>query len=95
MPRDVDAPPSRDVVATIRVRRDRFDLMTRIVGATTPDARAELIGVHRRTLNRALKGRPGDKFMAQTVAALRRHSEALGACGLAPTLDELFEVVAA
>ena len=95
MPRDVDAPPRRDVSATIRVRRDRLDLMTGILGATTTAAKAELIGVDRRTFNRALSGQPGEVFMANTVAALRRHSEALGACGLAPTLDELFEVVAA
>lgn len=94
MPRDADAPIDRDTSATIRIRKDRFDLMTRIAGAPTPAARAALIGVDRKTIRRALAGSVGEVFMANTVTALRRHSVTLAANGLAPTLDELFEVVA-
>lgn len=96
MPRDTDAPLDAGTNATIRLRLDRFELMTRVVGATTSAARAQLIGVDRKTIYRAIEeGTIGEVFMAQTVAALRRHSETLASCGLTPTLDELFEVVAA
>lgn len=97
MSRDTDVPTRRDTPATIRLRLDKFELMTRIVGAATPTERADLIGVDRKTIYRVLDGATsvGEVFMAQTVSALRRHSETLAACGLTPTLDELFEVVAA
>lgn len=79
--------------ATIRLRVDRFELMTRIVGAATPTSRAALIGVDRKTIGRAMDGTVGEVFMVKTITALRRHTEALSACGLTPSLDELFEVV--
>lgn len=93
MPQDVHAPHRRDAPATIRLRQDRFELMTRVIGATTPSARAKLIGVDRKTFYRARQGVFGMIFMAQTVAALREHSQVLGECGLTASLDELFEVV--
>lgn len=93
MSRDTDAPEDRGTPATIRLRKDRFELMTNAVGATTRVARSELIGVDVRTITRAVNGIVGEAFMAKTVAALRRHRKALKARGLNPTLDDLFEVV--
>jgi len=91
----MEVPHERGTGATIRLRGDRFELMTRIVGAATPIERARLIGVDRKTIGRVRAGaiRPGHEFMAKTVAALRLHSAALAECGLVPSLDELFEVV--
>ena len=96
MSRDMRAPNERDTAATIQLRLDRFELMTRVVGATTVAGRAELIGIDRKTMSRILNGSQliGEVFIAKTVAALRRHADTLGECGLTPSLDELFEVVA-
>jgi hypothetical protein len=79
----------------VRLRVDRFELMTRVIGKTTITGRAELIGVDRKTLRRVLHGgiTPGEVFIGKTVAALRRHADTLAECGLSPSLDELFEVV--
>jgi hypothetical protein len=94
MPRDTDVPHSGDVHATVRLRKDRWELMTRIVGAATPNSRADLLGVDRKTIYRAtMQGVFGLAFMARTVSALSRHSDLLAECGMTPTLDELFEVV--
>jgi len=95
MSRDTKVPPNWDPRATIRLRVDKFELMTRVVGATTMAQRSVLIGVDRKTIGRAINGVIGEVFMASTIAALRRHEPALRACGLTPSLDELFEVVTA
>jgi len=95
MPQDTYAPPLRDTSATISLRMERYLLMTRVIGATTPGERAELIGVDRKTIFRAeQRGQFGRDFMAAAVAAFRQHTELLQSCGLSPTLDELFEVQA-
>jgi hypothetical protein len=93
MSRDTDVPHGGDVHATVRLRKDRFELMTRVVGAATSNSRADLLGVDRKTIYRAMQGVFGLGFMARTVSALGRHSELLAECGMTPTLDELFEVV--
>lgn len=77
------------MAVTIRLRPDKFDLLTSAVGADTDTARAELIGVDRRTIRRVRDGVVGEAFMAQAVAALRRQGDALSLV----TLDDLFEVV--
>lgn len=80
------------VGATIRLRADKFDLMTRILGCENEPARAELIGVTARTISRARAGLIGEAFMAKTIHALRQRLPELQRYGLDPTLDELFEV---
>jgi len=75
------------------LRVEKFELMTRVVGATSIVERSDLIGVHAKTIRRAMDGIVGEVFMAKTVLALRRHESELRACGLTPSLDELFEVV--
>lgn len=89
------APLDRDTDVTVRLRVDRFELMTRVIGYASTAARARLIGVDRKTLRLVVTGEiaPGEAFIGKTVAALRRHSDVLTSCGLTPSLDELFEVV--
>lgn len=87
MSRDIDAPVDCDSGAAIRLREDRFELLTSAVGAKSDTARAELIGVDRRTIRRVRDGVVGETFMAQAVAALRKRS------GADVTLDDLFQVV--
>lgn len=79
--------------AVLRLREDKFDLMTRVLGCESDTARAALIGVTWRTVSRARRGRVGEMFVAQTVASLRREGDRLGALGLKVSIDELFEVV--
>lgn len=80
--------------AVLRLRVDKFDLMTRVLGCESDAARAALLGLTYRTVLRARRGVVGEVFVAQTIFALQREGETLGQYGLKPTLDELFEVVA-
>jgi hypothetical protein len=79
--------------AKLQLRAEQFDLMTRVVGYASDAARARLLGVNERTMRRARQGIIGEVFVAHTVAALRRHEDALAERNLYPTLDSLFEVV--
>ncbi len=81
--------------ATIRLRVERFDLMTAALQAYTDVARAELIGVTDRTVRRAKQGIIGGEFVAATLAGLGERRADLAVIGLAPTFDELFEIVVA
>jgi hypothetical protein len=89
--RDGHVLPGTD--AEIRLRVDRFELMTRVLGCESDLARAYLIGVDPRTISRARQGVIGEVFMAKLVTALRRNRPRLAELGLEPTLDDLFEVV--
>lgn len=79
--------------AGIRLKSDRFDLMTRIVGCESDEARARLLGVSVKTIWRARRGTLGVDFIAQTLFALGCHYGELAARNLLPCFDELFEVV--
>lgn len=84
---------SQNMQPSLRLRVEKFDLMTRILGCESEAARAELVGVSYRTMLRARTKNIGEVFAAQTIVSLRRHQDTLGRYGLKPTLDELFEVV--
>jgi hypothetical protein len=84
---------TRPDAPTIRLRADRFDAMTALIGCRTDQDRAQLIDVTPRTINRARAGVIGQQFMAKTVLALGAHAEKLAQYNLRPTLSELFEVV--
>lgn len=79
--------------ASLRLRVDRFELMTRILGCESDIARAELIGMSARSIQRARNGVVGTTFAANTVAALREHADELAERNLTCGLDDLFEVV--
>lgn len=94
MPRDLDVPLERELSTTVRLRVENFDRMTRIVGKESESARADLLGVDRRTVYRARHGVIGQEFIAKTISALRGHEELLmKTCGLEPTFENLFEIV--
>ncbi|WP_223874050.1 hypothetical protein [Salinispora vitiensis] len=77
----------------VRLRLDRFDLYTRIVGATSDQARARLLGIASRTITRLRRDQhAGEAVIAATLAALQHHSEALGQLGLSVSFEDLFEV---
>jgi len=80
--------------AMLRLRVERFDLMTRVLGCESDTARAALINMTYQSVRRAKRDNIiGGVFVAQTIAALRRHREELQQYGLAPTFDDLFEIV--
>ena len=77
----------------IRLKADRFDLMTRVVGCESEEARAFLLGVDPKTVARARR-RPADvNFIAQTLYALGCRRDELAVHNLVPRFDELFDVV--
>jgi hypothetical protein len=79
--------------ASIRLRVDQFDLMTRVLGLVHDEARARAIGINSKSLYRARRGALGEGFIAATVAALRRREDELAELNLVPSMDALFEVV--
>lgn len=91
--------PITGTQAAIRLRVDggetRLDVITRIIGVTTDDARAKLIGVDPKTIRRVRQGVLGEVFIAATIAALRRHADRLAQFGVTAGFDDLFEVVTA
>ncbi|NIL59714.1 hypothetical protein [Salinispora arenicola] len=77
----------------IRLRLDRFDLYTRIVGATSDQARARLLGLASRTITRLRRDQhAGEAVIAATLTALQHHSEMLSQLGLSVRFEDLFEV---
>lgn len=80
--------------AMLRLRVERFDLMTRVLGCESDTARAALINMTYQSVRRAKRDNiVGGVFVAQTIAALRRHEDELRQYGLKPSFDELFEIV--
>lgn len=96
----MDVLPDTNTGAVIRLRVSdaihdelNFDLMWRVVGKTTdPDIAAE-IGMHPKTIGRARNGTIGEDFIANTLAALRKHEHLLTMCNLEPTFDKVFLIV--
>lgn len=78
--------------AALRLRQARFDLITRILGCESDTARAELIGMSARTIDRARRGMFGVDFIANTYAAFKRHEDTLAQLNITVSLDDLFEV---
>lgn len=76
----------------LRLNQDNFDEATRLAGCLTEAARAELIGVTERTLNRVRRGVIGHEFITKTLVALRPYERKLAKMGLKPTFETFFEV---
>lgn len=64
-----------------------------MLGCESEAARARLLGVDRKTIQRARAGQVGERFVAQTISALRRYEAELAEYGMRASFDELFEVV--
>lgn len=77
----------------IRLKTDRFDLITRVLGCDSDEARARLINVSAKTIYRAKRGSLGQELIAQTLITLGDRRDELAAYNLVPSFDELFEVV--
>jgi hypothetical protein len=79
----------------IRLKAQSFDLMTGVLGCWTDDARARLIGVSAKSIDRARRGSCmlGHDFIAQTMLGLGARRDELATRNLVPCFDELFEVV--
>ncbi len=94
---DRDTHDQEDEVAraAIQLRTERFALMFAVLGITTDDEIAAAAGYSRRTITRARSGQLGEAFIANTIHVLQQRAPELAKYGLSPSLDELFEVVAA
>lgn len=81
--------------ARIEFREDVFNVLAAALGAHNDTTRAELLGVHPRTLARARRGVLGADFMTCAVAAFAGRAADLDRHGLDSdvTLDRLFRVV--
>jgi hypothetical protein len=84
---------ARDRRGAVRLRADRFDLITRVLGYGNDQARARFINVSARTIYRARRGSLGQELIAQTLISLRDRRDELAAYNLVATFDELFEVI--
>lgn len=75
----------------IRLRKEHFNLVTKMLGCTSEDDRAALIGMTGRQLYRARNGAVGPKFVASTLAALAEHRDMFAAAGVPITFEAIFE----
>lgn len=78
--------------AGVKLRVDRFDLMTRVLGCESDRARAQMLDVDPRTVSRARAGIVGEEFIAQTLTTMQQHAGELAALGLTGSFEDLFEV---
>lgn len=83
-----------DVRGWVSLRNDAFDLRCNILGATTEEARASLVGVNYRTLHSARRGGVGEKFIALTLAAFERHATVFAEMNIPITFEDLFVTAA-
>jgi len=81
-------------IAGIKLNVERYMQLFRLIGCDTYTKIAAETGVTLRHIRRARRGGVvGGVFMAQTIAALRRHADRLAEYGQEPpTLDDLFTV---
>jgi len=71
---------------------ERFDLITKALGATNEAARARLLDVDPKTVYRARRGQVGEDFIAKAIAIMRHHTSELQAIGINPSFEAMFEV---
>jgi hypothetical protein len=79
----------------LRLRLDHFDLVTRMIGYTTWQAKAEFIGVDPATLSRVRRdgGRVSERVVAAILAALDRHRGWFAEKNTSIAFEALFTIV--
>lgn len=78
--------------AGVFLNDERFDLITRALGATNETARARLLDVDPKTIYRARRGQIGEDFIARAIAVMRDRASELEAIGIKPSFEAMFEV---
>lgn len=78
--------------AGVFLNDERFDLITKALGATNETARARLLDVDPKTIYRARRGQIGEDFIARAIAIMRHRSAELQAIGINPSFEAMFEV---
>jgi len=78
--------------AGVFLNGERFDLITRALGAENETARARLLDVDPKTIYRARRGQIGEDFIARSIAIMRDHASELEAIGIKPSFEAMFEV---
>lgn len=92
---DMQVQTRTDTTPKVRLRQERYEAWSRLLGLNTDTARAEFFGYDERTIRRARAGRLGANFIARTVFGFRTRLADLAPYGIDPALDELFTVEAA
>lgn len=79
--------------AGVYLNEERFNIITRALGATSDAARARLLNIDPKTLYLARKGGiVGEKFIASAVHVLQKHTDTLEAIGVKPTFEAMFDI---
>jgi hypothetical protein len=79
--------------AGVYLNEERFDLITRALGATSDVARARLLNVDPKTIYLARRGGVvGEKFIASAVHVLQQHASTLEAIGFKPAFEAMFDI---
>lgn len=80
--------------AGVYLNEERFDIITRALGATSDAARARLLNVDPKTIYLARRDavRVGEKFIASALRVMREHTSELAAIGITPSFEAMFEV---
>lgn len=89
---DINAREQSGTNVGVRLRSDRFDLITRVLGCGSDTARARLLGLDPKTIWSARRGQIGAAFIAKTLYTLDSHRAQLAEVSITPTFEELFEV---
>ena len=86
---DAETPGTR---AGILLREEPFDLVTRVLGCKSEQARAQLLHVDPKTVYRARRGVVGEEFIAKTLTVMKANEGRLAAIGIEPIFESVFEV---
>jgi hypothetical protein len=78
--------------AGVFLNKERFEMVTKALGADNDSARARLLNVDPKTIYLARRGVIGEKFIASALAVMRQRSVELEAIGIRPAFEAMFEV---
>ena len=78
--------------AGVFLRGQRFDEVTKALGAHSDQARARLLAVDPKTIYRARRGVIGEEFIARVIDVMTRRASELVAVGVTPTFEAMFEI---
>lgn len=81
-----------DLRAGVYLRKERFDLICRILGHTSDTAVGRFIGMTDKTVKRARDGILGEAFIASVLRAISEHQSQLAEYGIGVRFEDVFEI---
>jgi hypothetical protein len=88
----IHAREKSDRRAGVFLNEERFEMVTKALGADSDSARARLLRMDPKTIYLARRGVIGEKFIASALTVMREHEAELKAVGILPTFEAMFEV---